>query len=138
MIQHTKCEHTAPSDSEVTVNHKDAFCQSPFSAVFRHACEDAKEMIDEQSSEQPSDDNPYYCPGIVKIRLDNYMPIFPLWSGIMLGDLTQPAIDVNEKNPSGQEDVNEECLDQKDLQEQEDFDDDWTNQKGEEEKWISQ
>ena len=121
VIQHAKCEHTVSSDSEVIMNREDAFCQSqtiagrsPFSTVFRHACDDAKEKIDaEQSSEEPSDDNLYYCPGIVKILLDNYMPIFPLRSGIMLGDLTQPAVDINKKNLREQEEVNDECTDQK-------------------------
>ncbi len=31
--------------------------------------------------------NKYYCPGILDILMKDYMPIFPLWSGIMLGDL---------------------------------------------------
>ena len=143
VIQHSKCEHTVSSDSEVNVNHEDALSlsqtiagSSPFSAVFRHACDDAKEKIDtKQSSEQRSDHNLYYCPGIVKVLLDTYMPIFPLWSGIMLGDLTQPAVGINKKNLREQE-LNEEWTDKKDQEEHEDFDDESTDQKEEDEELV--
>ncbi|TKS90225.1 Zinc finger protein 658B [Collichthys lucidus] len=145
VIQHSKCEHTVSSDSEVAENYEDAFCHSqtiagssPFSAVFRHACDDAKEKIDaEQSSDKPSDDNLYYCPGIVKFLLDNYMPIFPLWSGIMLGDLTQIAVDINKKNLR-EEEVNEEWTDKTDQEtdQHKDCNDKCSDQKEEDEELL--
>ena len=38
-------------------------------------------------------ENRYHCPEILKVLLGNYMGIFPLWSGAMLGDLRRYARD---------------------------------------------
>ncbi len=33
--------------------------------------------------------NDFYCPGIINVLMSTYMGIFPLWSGILLGDLSR-------------------------------------------------
>lgn len=33
--------------------------------------------------------NEFYCTGIIDVLLNNYMGIFPLWSGILLGELSR-------------------------------------------------
>ncbi len=35
------------------------------------------------------EDNPYFCPGIITFLFDTYLAIFPLWSGLLLGDLSR-------------------------------------------------
>lgn len=35
------------------------------------------------------EENSFFCPGIIDVLMDTYMAIFPLWSGILLGDLTR-------------------------------------------------
>ena len=46
-------------------------------------------------------DNLYYCPAIVRTLLDKYMSIYPLWSGLMLGNLSRHAPHPN--NPGTKE-----------------------------------
>ncbi|CAL8391526.1 unnamed protein product [Arctogadus glacialis] len=60
---------------------------SPF--VFRRVSDDAAEAVDSEPNEE--EDNLYYCPAIVRTLLDKYMSIYPLWSGLMLGDLSRQA-----------------------------------------------
>ncbi len=35
------------------------------------------------------EDNPYFCPGIITFLFDTYLAIFPLWIGLLLGDLSR-------------------------------------------------
>ena len=62
---------------------------SLFSSVFRRISDDAAEAVDSEPNEE--EDNLYYCPAIVQTLLDKYMSIYPLWSGLMLGDLSRHA-----------------------------------------------
>lgn len=103
VIRRFKCEPHVSEDRVQIENSEDAIQQSktivgssPFSAVFRGVCEDATAVIN--SEEQSSEDNMYYCPGIIKALLDNYMSIFPMWSGLMLGDRRQLAADIEKKD----------------------------------------
>ncbi|ROI80148.1 hypothetical protein DPX16_23724 [Anabarilius grahami] len=45
-----------------------------------------EEMVDDDTG-LATEDNPYFCPGILTVLFDMYLAIFPLWSGLLLGDL---------------------------------------------------
>lgn len=61
---------------------------SPFFAYFQQILKEVKEQaLDEVCS--TDEVNPYFCPGILKILFDTYLAIFPLWSGLLLGDLSR-------------------------------------------------
>ncbi len=56
---------------------------SPFTKVFKKVYSDVTSVLKEEK-QQHSDDNPYYCPDMIEYLMDNYMAIYPLWSGALL------------------------------------------------------
>jgi len=60
--------------------------RSPFTYEFTSVLE-AVMSIQDPAEETDMDSNKYHCPVILDILIKDYLPIFPLWSGIMLGDL---------------------------------------------------
>ncbi|RXN37671.1 hypothetical protein ROHU_001836 [Labeo rohita] len=66
--------------------------RSRFSTVFRRAFNEATTAVTEE--EESSEENLYkYSPSIIQTLFNTYMPIFPMWSGVMLGDLERHAAD---------------------------------------------
>lgn len=65
--------------------------RSRFSTVFRRAFDEATKAVTEE--EETSEENLYYSPGIIQTLFNTYMAIFPMWSGVMLGDLKRHAAD---------------------------------------------
>lgn len=66
-------------------------------SVFQHFFEgclesDQSSVLDVNGN---CEENPYYCPDIINVLLQDYMGIFPLWSGLMLGDLCRYASDAD-------------------------------------------
>lgn len=85
-------EETIPSEdwetckTEERKHERSITANSPFFAYFQQILKEVKEQaIDETCS--TDEDNPYFCPGILKVLFDTYLAIFPLWSGLLLGDL---------------------------------------------------
>lgn len=71
--------------------------KSPYSSIFRRVRDDAAKAVDLESSDD--EDNMYYCPAIVQTLLDKYMPIYLLWNGLMLGNLSRHTSCPNNKGP---------------------------------------
>ncbi|KAJ4920397.1 hypothetical protein JOQ06_024630, partial [Pogonophryne albipinna] len=68
--------------------------RSPYTQCFQEAFQEAQAAIGEaEEDEDGHQPNRYHCPKILKVLLGNYMGIFPLWSGAMLGDLRRYARD---------------------------------------------
>ncbi|KAF3843863.1 hypothetical protein F7725_002712 [Dissostichus mawsoni] len=68
--------------------------RSPYTQCFQEAFQEAQAAIGEaEEDEDGHQPNRYHCPKILKVLLGNYMGIFPLWSGAMLGDLRRFARD---------------------------------------------
>ncbi len=65
--------------------------RSRFSTVFRRAFDEATKAVTEE--EETSEENLYYSPGIIQTLFNTYMAIFPMWSGVMQGDLKRHASD---------------------------------------------
>lgn len=65
--------------------------RSRFSTMFRRAFDEATKAVTEE--EETSEENLYYSPGIIQTLFNTYMAIFPMWSGVMLGDLKRHAAD---------------------------------------------
>ncbi|XP_048017998.1 uncharacterized protein LOC125249699 [Megalobrama amblycephala] len=63
--------------------------KSPFYAFFQQIMEEVKEEMVDDGTGLATEDNPYFCPGILTVLFDTYLAIFPLWSGLLLGDLTR-------------------------------------------------
>ncbi|ROL42864.1 hypothetical protein DPX16_0288 [Anabarilius grahami] len=64
--------------------------RSRFSAVFRRAFEATTAVTEEGESPE---ENTYYSPRIIQTLYNTYMAIFPMWSGVMLGDLKRHSAD---------------------------------------------
>ncbi|KAI9517227.1 hypothetical protein NQZ68_008486 [Dissostichus eleginoides] len=68
--------------------------RSPYTQCFQEEFQEAQAAIGEaEEDEDGHQPNRYHCPKILKVLLGNYMGIFPLWSGAMLGDLRRYARD---------------------------------------------
>ncbi len=73
-------------DDYIPPEAKTILARSPFTKEFASAL-DAVISAEDPEEETEMGNNKYHCPGILDILIKDYMPIFPLWSGIMLGDL---------------------------------------------------
>ncbi len=73
-------------DDYIPPEAKTILARSPFTKEFAGVL-DAVMSIEDPEEETEMGNNKYYCPGILDILMKDYIPIFPLWSGIMLGDL---------------------------------------------------
>lgn len=50
--------------------------------------------LEKTDAENPQDEkDPYFCPGVVYVLFENYLGIFPLWSGLLLENLKRYASD---------------------------------------------
>ena len=58
---------------------------SPFTAIFNDI---AEEVTKEAAKDDAGTRNEFYCPAVVNILTQKYMPLVPLWSGLMLGTKT--------------------------------------------------
>ncbi|CAM4608903.1 unnamed protein product [Leuciscus chuanchicus] len=63
--------------------------RSAFSAFFQQIMKEVKEEEAGDETCLAKEDNPYFCPGILTVLFDPYLAIYPLWSGLLLGDLTR-------------------------------------------------
>ena len=73
--------------------------RSPFTYEFKKVLEEVKGELEKKDAESAvEEENPYYCPGIVDVLFDNYLGIFPLWSGLLLGNLKRYASDKEDDN----------------------------------------
>ena len=54
--------------------------QSPFNAFFKRHVID----VNEQKEEGSESENPYYLPEVINMMVKDYMPLLPLWTGLML------------------------------------------------------
>ncbi|XP_048020975.1 uncharacterized protein LOC125251962 [Megalobrama amblycephala] len=73
-------------DDYIPPEAKTILARSPFTKEFGSVLE-AVMAIEDPELENQMDNNKYHCPEILDILMKDYMPIFPLWSGLMLGDL---------------------------------------------------
>lgn len=60
--------------------------RSPFTKEFSSVLE-AVMSTEDPEEETETNKNKYHCPGILDALMKDCLPIFPLWSGIMRGDL---------------------------------------------------
>ena len=58
---------------------------SPFTAIFNDI---AKEVTMEAAKDDAGTRNEFCCPAVVNILTQKYMPLVPLWSGLVLGTKT--------------------------------------------------
>ncbi|XP_073687794.1 uncharacterized protein, partial [Garra rufa] len=59
----------------------------------------SEEVKDQRSNEEvvSNEENLFYCPEILSFLFDHYFAIFPLWSGVLLGNLKRYAVDEHDK-----------------------------------------
>lgn len=77
-----------PVDDYIPQEAKTILARSPFTKEFDSVLDTVMCNVDPEE-ETEIGNNKYHCPGILDFLMEDYMPIFPLWSGIMLGDLTR-------------------------------------------------
>ena len=79
-------------------NVKSVMEKSPFTADFRAVYHQAESEV--LMEEHTDVNNIYCCTEIIDFLFDNYLGIFPLWSRILLGDLSRYAQDHDSKGTS--------------------------------------
>lgn len=67
--------------------------RSPFTSFFHQLLEGVSEQVANEM--ESTEDILYFCSGIINFLFDNYLAIFPLWSGLLLGSLKRYASDDN-------------------------------------------
>ncbi|CAM4608791.1 unnamed protein product [Leuciscus chuanchicus] len=77
------------SESEERRHAMTIIGRSAFSAFFQQIMKEVKEEEAGDETCLAKEDNPYFCPGILTVLFDPYLAIYPLWSGLLLGDLTR-------------------------------------------------
>ncbi len=69
--------------------HASIIGRSSFSAYIQQVMQEVKEQVAGDESWLAIEDNPYLCPGILTVLFNTFLAIFPLWSGLLLGDLSR-------------------------------------------------
>ncbi|XP_038156924.1 uncharacterized protein LOC119793751 [Cyprinodon tularosa] len=72
-------------EGEHIIMDKTPTSKSPFTQAFQLQRDQAE--CDILSNDAIGTSNHYHCPGVIDVLLKTYMGIFPLWSGLLLGDL---------------------------------------------------
>ena len=72
---------------------KTVLSNSPFLQFFEGVLQSDQSNVPDVNGN--CEENPYYCPDIISVLLQDYMGIFPLWSGLMLGDRSRYASDAD-------------------------------------------
>ncbi|XDV39447.1 hypothetical protein PO909_008694 [Leuciscus waleckii] len=91
----TTMDETLPpyvEDMERSSNIKTICGKSPFTHLFNGVLEKIRCTQTESGT-----NNEFYCPGIINFLMSNYMGIFPLWSGMLLGDLSRFSKESNKE-----------------------------------------
>lgn len=83
-VEETQEDSRTSDSSDPT---KGLLARSPLTQAFDIRREQAN--CDVLSDEPAVKNNHYHCPGIINVLLRTYMGIFPLWSGVLLGDLSR-------------------------------------------------
>lgn len=99
ILKEEQLEHAVVGDSETDHSGeekkdlKSIVNRSPFTSFFHQLLEEVSEQAANET--ESTEDNLYFCPGIINFLFDNYLGIFPLWSGLLLGSLKRYASDDN-------------------------------------------
>ena len=81
-------------DDEERRNAHTIIGRSPFTHQFKKVLEEVQSDLEKEDAEGTNEEeNPYFCPDIVAVLFENYLGIFPLWSGLLLGNLKRYASD---------------------------------------------
>ncbi|KAF0039273.1 hypothetical protein F2P81_007508 [Scophthalmus maximus] len=85
-------------DDEERRNSRTIVGRSPFTSAFQKVFDEVQGQLENEDAETPlAEKNPYFCPGIVDVLFQTYLGIFPLWSGVLLGNLKRYASDKEEE-----------------------------------------
>ena len=85
-------------ESKMEKNAHSIMGKSPFTQAFQVRRDQAE--CDILSDDAVRVKNHYLCPGVIDALLKNYMGIFPLWSGLLLGDLSRHRKGTSKKDGS--------------------------------------
>ncbi|XP_030590058.1 uncharacterized protein LOC115783395 [Archocentrus centrarchus] len=80
-------QYVSEAEEMITDKSNSIVGTSPFTHTFQVIRDQAE--CDFLSDDSANIKNHYFCPGIIDVLLKNYMGIIPLWSGLLLGDLTR-------------------------------------------------
>ncbi|XP_034067414.1 uncharacterized protein LOC117543330 isoform X3 [Gymnodraco acuticeps] len=85
-------------ESKMETNAHSIIGKSPFTQAFQVRRDQAE--CDILSDDAVQVKNHYLCPGVIDALFKNYMGIFPLWSGLLLGDLSRHRKGTSKKDGS--------------------------------------
>lgn len=99
ILKEEQLEHAVVGDSETDHSGeekkdlKSIVNRSPFTSFFHQLLEGVSEQVANEM--ESTEDILYFCLGIINFLFENYLAIFPLWSGLLLGSLKRHASDDN-------------------------------------------
>ncbi len=103
------CPLAQEEDDDDRTNAQTIVGRSPFTYEFKKVLKEVQGVLEKEDSESThKEENAYFCPGILDVLFDTYLGIFPLWSGLLLGDLKRYANDKEDYSfvPSKTRDTN--------------------------------
>ncbi len=103
------CPLAQEEDDDDRTNAQTIVGRSPFTYEFKKVLKEVQGALEKEDSESThKEENAYFCPGILDVLFDTYLGIFPIWSGLLLGDLKRYANDQEEYSfvPSKTRDTN--------------------------------
>ncbi|XP_073730811.1 uncharacterized protein [Misgurnus anguillicaudatus] len=80
-----------PEEDDIKVAKSTIIGRSKFTNEFGKVKEQAMDLIKEEESLSTMEDNFYNCEGIITVLTGQYLGLFPLWSGIFLGNMEKYA-----------------------------------------------
>lgn len=89
IMQHkpnTTLDEITPQDDDVAETGSTMCARSPFTSVFQALLDKALSL---NSEGKTGEKNIFFCPQSIDGLMDTHMAIFPLWSGVLLGDLNR-------------------------------------------------
>lgn len=79
------------AEEDIPMSKNTIIGRAQFTSEFGQVRDEAMELMEKEDTLSSVEDNMYKCEGIVTLLTGHYLGLFPLWSGIFLGNMEQYA-----------------------------------------------
>ncbi|RXN04518.1 C-C chemokine receptor type 5-like protein [Labeo rohita] len=80
-----------PTEDDIQMSKNTIIGRSQFTSEFLKVREESMDILEKEELSSTVEDNVYRCEGIVNLLTGHYLGLFPLWSGIFLGNMEKYA-----------------------------------------------